>query len=204
MYAQQKHMYDHHIHRIEHRIVNLRQPFLRPIVRGKVKVPVEFGAKLDISVVNGMVRLERQIFETYNESTLLSREIERYHERYGHYPKRVLADKIYRNRLNLVYCKERSIRLLGLAFGRPKKDAVRDKRLEYKDNCDCVEVERAFSLAKRRFGLSQIGTYLKETTQSVIALSILALNLGKLQAIQCTPILFYIHLLLWKVKRALK
>jgi ribosomal protein L44E len=28
MYAQQKYMYDHHIHRIEHRIVNLRQPFL--------------------------------------------------------------------------------------------------------------------------------------------------------------------------------
>jgi len=92
----------------------------------------------------------------------------------------------------------------GPVLGRPKKDAVRDRRLEYKDNCDRVEVERAFSLAKRRFGLSQIRTYLKETTQSVIALSILALNLGKLQAIQCTPILFYIHLLLWKVKRALK
>ncbi|SDN48040.1 Transposase DDE domain-containing protein, partial [Megasphaera paucivorans] len=127
-----------------------------------------------------------------------------YHERYGHYPERVLADKIYRNRLNLAYCKERGIRLSGPALGRPKKDAVRDKRLEYKDNCDRVEVERAFSLAKRRFGLSQIRTYLKETTQSVIALSILALNLGKLQAIQCTPILFYLQLLLWKVKRALK
>ena len=204
MYAQQKYMYDHHIHRMEHRIVNLRQPFLRPIVRGKVKAPVEFGAKLDISVVNGMVRLERQSFETYNESTLLPQEIERYQDRYGHYPERVLADKIYRNRVNLAYCKERGIRLSGPALGRPKKDAVRDRRLEYKDNCDRVEVERAFSLAKRRFGLTEIRTYLKETTQSVIALSILALNLGKLQAIQCTPILFYLQVLLWKVKRALK
>jgi hypothetical protein len=74
--------------------------------------------------------------------------------------------------------------LSGPALGRPKKDAVRDRRLEYKDNCDRVEVERAFSLAKRRFGLTEIRTYLKETTQRVIALSILALNLGKLQAIQ--------------------
>ncbi|MCI1751215.1 MAG: transposase [Megasphaera cerevisiae] len=204
MYAQQKYMYDHHIHRMEHRIVNLRQPFLRPIVRGKVKAPVEFGAKLGISVVNGMVRLERQSFETYNKSTLLPQEIERYQDRYGHYPERVLADKIYRNRVNLAYCKERGIRLSGPALGRPKKDAVRDRRLEYKDNCDRVEVERAFSLAKRRFGLTAIRTYLKETTQSVIALSILALNLGKLQAIQYTPMLFYLQLLLWKVKRALK
>ncbi|WP_427114258.1 transposase [Megasphaera sueciensis] len=81
---------------------------------------------------------------------------------------------------------------------------MRDRRLEYKDNCDHVEVERAFSLAKRRFGLSQIRTYLKGTTQSVIALSILTLNLRKLQAIPCTPTLFYVYLQLWKVKRALK
>ena len=184
MCEQQKYMYEHHTHTVPNRIVNLRQPYLRPIVRGKAKNPVEFGAKLDISVVDGMVRLEQQSFEAYNESELLITEIKRYHARYGQYPERVLADKIYRNRKNLAYCKTLGIRLSGPALGRPKKDAVIDKKTEYKDSCDRVEVERAFSLAKRKFGLMQIRTYLKETTQAVIALAILALNLSQIQCAQ--------------------
>ena len=34
-------------------IVSVSQPFVRSVVRGKVGIPVEFGAKLNISVVNG-------------------------------------------------------------------------------------------------------------------------------------------------------
>lgn len=179
LYEQQKYMYENRIHSVKDRIVNIRQPYLRPIVRGKAKSPVEFGAKLDISVVNGMVRLEKQSFDAYNESELLVMEIENYQRRYGCYPERVLADKIYRNRKNLSYCKEHGIRLSGPALGRPKKGAVVDKKEEYEDICDRVEVERAFSLAKRKFSLGQIRTYLQETTQAVIALSILALNLSR-------------------------
>ena len=74
----------------------------------------------------------------------------RHRAREGCYPKRVLADKIYRNRANLSYCKERGIRLSGPALGRPRKDAVVDRKLEYTDICDRVEVERKFSLAKRK------------------------------------------------------
>lgn len=47
--------YDNHTHKVENRIVSLSQPHLRPIVRGKTKAPVEFGAKLDISVVDGVI-----------------------------------------------------------------------------------------------------------------------------------------------------
>ena len=179
LYEQQKYMYENHVHSVKDRIVNLRQPYLRPIVRGKAKAPVEFGAKLDISVVNGMVRLEKQSFDAYNESELLEREIENYEQRYGCYPERVLADKIYRNRKNLSYCKEQGIRLSGPALGRPKKGVAVDKKAEYEDICERVEVERAFSLGKRKFSLGQIRTYLQETTQTVIALSILALNLSR-------------------------
>ena len=114
-------MYQNHIHSVSNQIVNLRQPFLRPIVRGKAKNPTEFGAKLDISVVNGFVCLEKQSFEAYNESELLETEIEHYRERYGCYPTRVLADKIYRNRSNLAYCKERRIRLSGQLLADRKK-----------------------------------------------------------------------------------
>jgi len=180
LFEQQKYMYDHRTHSVENRIVSLSQPYLRPIVRGKTKAPVEFGAKLDISVCGGFTRLEKQSFEAYNESTNLIAVIERYRERTGMYPERVLADKIYRNRVNLAFCREKGIRLSGPALGRPKKNDKPDRKQDYKDICERVEVERKFSLAKLKCGLGKIYTRLAETTESVIAMSILMVNLKKI------------------------
>lgn len=192
IYEQQKYMYDNKTHTVADRIVSFHQPFIRPIVRGKTKAPVEFGAKLDISVVNGMVRLEKQSFDAYNESTILMDEIENYHNKYGFYPAKVLADKIYRNRENLRFCKMHGIKMSGPALGRPKKNVVIDRKVAYIDECNRVEVERKFSLAKRCFSLSQIRTYLQETTKTVIALSILAMNLNK---VYCCQILDMVKIL---------
>ena len=58
-------MYDNKVHSVPDRIVSVRQPFLRLIVRGKAGKPVEFGAKLDISVVAGWTRLEYCFFDAY-------------------------------------------------------------------------------------------------------------------------------------------
>ena len=179
VYDQQKYMFDHKVHTIENRIVSISQPYIRPIVRGKSKAQVEFGAKLDLSIVDGFGRIEKISFEAYNESEVLADVVERYKQRTGHYPKRILADKIYRNRNNLAYCKERNIRLSGPALGRPRKDAVIDKKAEYRDNADRVEVERAFSLAKGSYGLGLIRTKLEAMTRGSIVLSILVMNINR-------------------------
>lgn len=181
VHQQQQQMYETKTHTVENRIVSISRPHLRPIVRGKAKSPVEFGAKLDISVADGYTRLETLSFDAYNEATFLKTVIERYYQRTGKYPERVLADKIYRNRENLRFCKERGIRLSGPALGRPKKDVKADKQQDYADICDRVEVERRISLAKRKCGLGLLTTRLKETTASAIALSIVVLNLRKIQ-----------------------
>lgn len=181
VFAQQKSMYDSRTHSVADRIVSISQPWIRPIIRGKAGKPVEFGMKLDISVVNGYARLEHDSFDAYNESGQLQGAVERYFQRTGHYPERILADKIYRNRSNLAYCQERGIRLAGPALGRPKKDAVVDKKQNYKDECERVEVERAFSLAKLKCGLGRIFTKLEETSRHSVALSILVLNLRRIQ-----------------------
>ncbi len=47
IYEQQKFMFENNTHSVENRIVSISQPYIRPIVRGKAKSPVEFGAKLD-------------------------------------------------------------------------------------------------------------------------------------------------------------
>ena len=180
IYEQQKYMYDNRTHSVPDRIVSVSQPFVRPIVRGKAGKPVEFGAKLDISVVDGWTRLEHCSFDAYNESGNLQEMAERFREREGHYPSRILADKIYRNRENLSYCKEHGIRLSGPALGRPKKGEIRDKAQDYRDECERVEVERKFSLAKRKCGMGLVTAKLRETAAHVIAMSVLVLNLRKI------------------------
>lgn len=180
VYAQQLEMYRENKRKVADRIVSLDQPYIRPIVRGKAKAPVEFGVKFDLSVADGVCRVEHMSFDAYNESSVLVQAVERYKEREGHYPSRVLADKIYRTRANLQYCKEHDIRLSGPALGRPKKDAERDRKQEYQDNTDRIEVERQFSVCKGSFGLGLITTRLAETTFSSILLSIIAMNVDKI------------------------
>ena len=120
LYEQQKYMYDHKVHSVADRIVSISQPWLRPIVRGKVTAPVEFGAKFDLSLdTEGYGRIEKISFDPYNEGASLQAAVERFRERTGHYLERVLADQIYRTRENRKYCKEHGIRLSGPKLGRP-------------------------------------------------------------------------------------
>ena len=95
LYKQQEYMYKNKTHSAQNRIVSISQPYLRPIVRGKVKSPVEFGVKFDLSVDNeGYGRIEKTSFEAYNESMYLQEAVERYKKRTGHYPERLLVDQI--------------------------------------------------------------------------------------------------------------
>jgi hypothetical protein len=193
VYEQQKYMYDNRTHTVADRIVSISQPYIRPIVRGKAKAPVEFGAKLDVSLdERGMARIERISFDAYNECDVLIQAVENYKARTGHYPERVLVDQIYRTRANLTYCKNLKIRVSGPALGRPKKDAKVDKKVEYKDNTDRIAVERAFALAKHSYGLGLVVTKRGETTKSSIALSILAMNLDRILAGSLRQILILI------------
>ena len=190
VYEQQKYMYENKVHSVPDRIVSISQPYIRPIVRGKAAAPVEFGAKLDLSLdEKGMARIERMSFDAYNESDVLISAVERYRARTGHYPERVLADQIYRNRTNRAFCKEHGIRISGPALGRPKKNGKADKKQEYKDNADRIAVERAFALAKHSYGLGLVVTKLDETTRSSIALSVLAMNVDRIMATFLRPFL---------------
>lgn len=98
VYEQQRIMLESGKRSIPQRIVSLAQPWVRPIVRGKTRANTEFGAKLHISLVNGYARSERLSFEPYNEAEDFWKAVYRYHDRYGRWPERILADKIYRNR----------------------------------------------------------------------------------------------------------
>lgn len=178
LYVQQKEMFDGHTHRVDNHIVSISQPYIRPIVRGKAKAPVEFGAKYDVSVdEKGHARLEKISFDAYNECNTLKCALERYKTRTGHYPKRILVDKIYNTSENRQYCRENGIRLSGRGPGRPPKPTFEERKIERQDNIDRNEVERFFSREKRTCGAALIVTKLEETTLSSIALSVFVANL---------------------------
>ncbi|MCP4343582.1 MAG: IS5 family transposase, partial [Desulfobulbaceae bacterium] len=187
LYRQQLWMYQNKCHRIENRIVSLYQPHVRPIVRGKAHAPVEFGAKISISLVNGFSSVDVLSWDAYNESGDLEGQIESYRQRYGFYPESVHADKIYRTRDNRRYCKERDIRLSGPALGRPKRvtelnkeELKAIKRQQRQDEIDRIAVEGKFGQGKRRFTLSRIMAKLAVTSEAVIMVSFIVMNLEKL------------------------
>ncbi len=119
-------------------------------------------------------------FDAYNEAGTLRQTIEKYRKRTGHYPVRLLADIIYRNRDNFNFCKEHGIRLSGPALGRPKKDEQPDLKQNFIDECERVEVERRFSLAKRKCNPGMVTAKLTDTAFHCISMAIAVLNLRKL------------------------
>lgn len=92
------------------------------------------------------------------------------------------ADKIYRNRKNLAWCKERGIAVSGPKLGRPTSDAAlsrEQKEQEHRDICERNAVEGVFGTAKTAYGMDPVMTRLEGTTETVIALALMVFNLKK-------------------------
>jgi IS5 family transposase len=186
VYRQQQWMYDHRSRRIDDRIVSINKPHVRPIKRGKAGADVEFGAKVSASVVDGFVFVDRISWDNFNESTNLIDQIEAYKNRFGHFPESVHADKIYRNRDNLRYCKKYKIRLSGPRLGRPPKQTEENKdkikalkKLARQDEIDRIAIEGKFGQGKRRYSLGRIMTKLDYTSKTAIVMSFLVMNLER-------------------------
>lgn len=184
VYRQQNELYTTRTHSLPGRIVSISQPHVRAIARGKARAAYEFGAKLSLSVVGGYCRVDRLSWDPYNESADLKGQIADYKKRYGYYPESVHADKIYRTRENLQYCKERAIRITGPKLGRPYKESEENKELrralrkqERIDEGIRSTVEGKFGVAKRRHTLDCIRTKLRETSETSIMMVFLMMNL---------------------------
>jgi hypothetical protein len=169
---------------IPDRIVSLYQAHIRPIVRGKARCNVEFGAKISISVAgDGFTFLDRLSCDPYNEGEDLADQAMAYRRRHGHYPAVICADQIYRTRANRAFCQRHGIRLSGPRLGRPKSDlelVAAEKQQFIDDQRQRNAVEGKIGQGKRRFGLGLIREKLAVTQGSTIALNVLVMNLEKL------------------------
>jgi transposase, IS5 family len=174
LYEQQLEMYAENKHSIPDRIVSLHQPHVRPIVRGKLKAKVEFGAKIHLSLVDGYAFLDTISWDAFNEGSMMMEYIEGYKSRFGWHPQEVLADAIYYTRENRKQLKLLGIKLIAKPLGRPK--AVEHRLSPGERN----PIEGKFGQAKNAYGLNRIKARLSDTSQSWIASIILVLKLVKL------------------------
>lgn len=182
LYRQQNQMYHQKSHQIDHRIVSISQPHVRPIVRGKAGRDVEFGAKLSLSLIDGYSYLDHISWDAYNESTFLTEQIDSYYLRFGYYPQWVSADKIYGSRENRRYMKSLGINYSGQALGRPKMLTADQKKIirkRKKINRQRSTVEGKFGEAKRRYDLGCVKAKLPETSESWIAAVIFSMNIAR-------------------------
>jgi len=177
-------MYKSRDRRCDDRIVTISQPHVRPIVRGKASKSTEFGAKLSVSMVDGIALVDNLGWDAFNESQDLIGQIETYRDRYGHYPARVLADGIYGTRTNRAFMKEKGIRFGGKALGRPQKVTAENseklklqKQQRRRDALERIPIEGKFGQGKNGYRLNYIRARLRRTSESWINSIFLVMNL---------------------------
>jgi len=152
-------MYTHRCHRLAHRLVSISQPHARPIVRGKAGNPVEFGAKISVSLVEGGSFGDRISWDAYNESVDFVEQIEAGHQRFRQYPASVHVGQIYRTRDNRRYCHSKGIRFSGPPLGLPPtitesnaEEVKHDRQLGREDATARIAIEGKLGQGKRRVG----------------------------------------------------
>ena len=182
VYNQHREMYEQKKHRIDDRIINIHQPHVRPIVRGKEKSKTEFGAKLGVSLDHGFARLDKISWNAYNESGDLKEQVESYRELHGFYPELAQVDKIYATRENRRWFKEKAIRMTAAPPGRPSKQHAENyyqKRKRKKEATKRNAIEAKFGQGKNGYNLNQIRAKLRETSESWISCIFFVMNLLK-------------------------
>lgn len=201
IYAQQRQMHKDKTHQCDDRIVNIYQPYVRPMVRGKAKAAVEFGAKLGVSEFNGYARINTLSWNAYHEGADLKKQVEEYRKLYGYYPAVVITDKIYGTRENRNWLTQLGIRYSGKPLGRPSKQSQSpyQKSRTRKENGERNHVEGKFGQAKNGYNLNKIRARRARTSESWIACIFFVMNLIKFNkdffVSCCTNILYQYQML---------
>ncbi len=185
LYAQQWEMYCNKSRRCDDRIVSISQPYVRPIVRGKVNKAVEFGSKLSVSLTDaGLARVDHLRWDAFHEGLDLQSQVEAYRERMGYYPESVLGDPIYGTRDNRRRLKKLGIRFAGKPLGRPRQvtEANREelKRLKAQrreEYLQRIPIEGKFGQGKNGYRLNYIRAKRADTSSAWINSIFLVMNL---------------------------
>jgi hypothetical protein len=149
---------------IPDRIVSVSKPYVRPIVRGKEVKSVEFGAKCNNIMVDGISFIEKLSFNAFNEGTRLRHCVKMHRRLFGVDVKKVGGDTSYAGTDNRDFCKENGIQTSFVKRGRPSQgkkgqDHVRQELARVR----ATAMEGSFGTQKEHYAMRRIKARKKET-----------------------------------------
>lgn len=184
MYRQQKNHFRNNDSResIPNRIVSLSKSYLRPIVRGKEVKSVEFGAKVNNILVDGISFIEKLSFNAFNEGTRLMHCLKMHKRLFGVDAKKVGGDTGYAGTENRNYCKENGIQTSFVKRGRPFGEKKKEKDLGRKElaRVRSTAMEGSFGTQKEHYDLRRVKARTKRTEILYIFFGIHAANVVQL------------------------
>lgn len=183
MYRQQKNHFENNDPResVKDRIVSISKPYVRPIVRGKEVKGVEFGAKCNNILVDGLSFIEKLSFNAFNEGTRLPHCLKMHRRLFGVEAKKVGGDAGYAGNANREYCRERGIQTSFVKRGRPSfvtkdNDIIRNELARVR----ATRMEGSFGTQKEHYGLKRIKARTKLTEVLYIFFGIHTANVVQL------------------------
>ena len=107
---------------IPNRIVSVSKPYVRPIVRGKEAKNVEFGAKCNNILVDGISFIEKLSFNAFNEGSRLPHCIKMHKRLFGVDAKKIGGDASYAGNANREMCTSNGIQTSFVQKGKRAKE----------------------------------------------------------------------------------
>ena len=146
------------------RIVSVSKPYVRPIVRGKEVKGVEFGAKCNNIMVDGISFIEKLSFNAFNEGTRLRHCVKMHRRLFGVDVKKIGGDAGYAGTDNRDFCRENGIQTSFVKRGRPsqgkkEQDYVRQELARVR----ATAMEGSFGTQKEHYAMRRIKARKKET-----------------------------------------
>ena len=164
---------------IPNRIVSVSKPYVRPIVRGKETKSVEFGAKCNNILIDGISFIEKLSFNAFNEGTRLKHCVSLAQKLTGEPVKKIGGDQGYSGNDNRTFCKENKIETSFTRKGRPGKNEVKSATKRELARMRATAMEGSFGTQKEHYGLRKIAAMpiaLKRYHRSVVSGTIIALR----------------------------
>ena len=149
---------------IPDRIVSVSKPYVRPIVRGKEVKSVEFGAKCNNILVDGISFIEKLSFNAFNEGTRLPHCIKMHKRLFGVELKKIGGDASYAGNANRELCTSNGILTSFVQKGRRAKEK-REKEFVRQElaRVRATAMEGSFGTQKEHYSLRRVKARKKET-----------------------------------------
>lgn len=161
---------------VKERIVSIHKPHIRPMVRGKYPVEVEFGPKVLLSQKNGFLFLDDLCFNNISDAYLLDTAIQGYHKRFTNLPTQLTADRGFWSPENYLLAQDYGISKIAIE-NKGKSSYLKGKPFTKRLRRLRCGIEASISLAKRKFGLDRIRYNIEQGEEMWVRLSLIAMNL---------------------------